>query len=103
MGIHEKYWLIQRDMSLAWGMSRKKPQAPYMTLGTAAMRSIIETRKLLKRTGAYSLMNRAVARATGKAMANATRAISKVPRSVAEMPILSSSGSHSARVRKLRP
>ena len=63
-----------------------------MMLGTAAIRSTAETSQALSRRGAYSVMNRAKPRASGKADDEATSATSTVPTRTAAMPILSSSG-----------
>ena len=72
-------------------------------LGTAAIRSTIEISVGLSRAGAYSLMNSAVSNASGNAITMATSATSKVPRSTAEIPIRSCSGSQSLSVKNEKP
>jgi len=74
-----------------------------MMLCTAAMRSTIETRKPLTLGGANSLMNRAVASASGKAMRIATRATVAVPASTAAIPSVSLSGCHWVSVKNRNP
>ena len=72
-------------------------------LGTAAIRSTRETSSERSRGGAYSLMNSAVSSPSGNATTIATAATSKVPMSVDEIPILSSSGSHWLSLKKPKP
>ena len=55
------------------------------------------------RAGAYSVMNSAVARASGKAIRRASRATCAVPSSTAEMPMMSRSGCHSFSMKKFHP
>ena len=65
-----------------------------MMEGTAAIRSTMETRRPRTLAGAYSLMNSAVARASGNAKNIATQATAKVPTSTEAMPTTSLSGDH---------
>ena len=71
--------------------------------GTAAIRATIETIRPLIRTGAYSLMNSAVASASGNAKVIATIATVKVPSSTPAMPTLPWSGAHWFWVKKPGP
>ena len=74
------------------GESTKNPQSPYMTLGTAAIRSITEVKKPFNGMnpnnvrGAYSLMNRAVPIETGNATTRAMSAMVTVPKRAASTP-----------------
>jgi hypothetical protein len=74
-----------------------------MMLGTAAIRSTMETKVAFNFAGAYSLMNRAHASASGNAVAMPTLATVKVPTRIDRMPTTSESGFHSVSVKKLRP
>ena len=102
-GNHPRCWLSQRERSIAWGWSRKKPHNPKTSPGMAAMRSTRETSADLSFGGAYSLMNSADAHAKGIPKKSAISATSIVPTSAPDTPILFCSGCHADSVKKSRP
>ena len=74
-----------------------------MTLGTAAIRSMVETRVDFSQAGAYSLMYSAVISASGKATTNAMIATSMVPTMTAAIPSLSCDTDHRVSVKNRSP
>jgi hypothetical protein len=103
MGIHENHVASHRERPIARPCRMYFPQSPYTTLGTAAMRSTIDTNVCLYRGGAISDTKSAVPSARGIEITIATNAIRTVPLSTAAMPKRWASGCQLEVVRNDNP
>src|SRR5215813_5177603 len=85
-GMKPRWWDSQAVVPRMRGMTKYSPNRATMMLGIAAIRSMTAIRVRRSRGGAYSAMNRAVARPTGTAMIRAITAMSTPSGRIAAMP-----------------